>query len=87
MRLHILVYLRIFSDIIDGKHVDAKRAVPREESQSGGSSVATSSSSSTPSTVAIKKVFLGGLSLDTKEEDIRKVLETYGEVSIILCIP
>ena len=53
----------------DGREVEAKRAVPREESNPA------------PSHGKIKKVFLGGLHVDTKEEDIRTVLEQFGEVS------
>lgn len=54
--------------LTDGREVEAKRAIPREES-------------SQPSTPGTKKVFLGGLSLETAEEDIRAVLESYGPVS------
>jgi RNA recognition motif-containing protein len=57
--------------VIDGREVEAKRAIPREES-------ANSSQSSQPPT---KKVFLGGLSLDTTEEEIREVLEGMGKVT------
>ena len=57
---------------IDGREVEAKRAIPREES-------ANSSQSSQPPT---KKVFLGGLSLDTTEEEIREVLEGMGKVRV-----
>ena len=59
----------------DGREVEAKRAIPREET-----SVAAPSSPST-STPQTKKVFLGGLSLDTTEDEIKEVLETMGKVS------
>lgn len=57
--------------VVDGREVEAKRAIPREES-------------SQPSTPGTKKVFLGGLSLETAEEDIRAVLESYGPVAEIV---
>ena len=51
----------------DGREVEAKRAVPREDNNP----VAHSKT---------KKVFLGGLSMDTVEDDIREVLEQHGKV-------
>lgn len=47
--------------------MEAKRAVPREENNP----VAHSKT---------KKVFLGGLSADTLEDEIREVLEQHGKV-------
>lgn len=55
--------------VTDGREVEAKKAVPREES------------TTQPSMPVTKKVFLGGLSLDTTEEEIRAILENYGPVS------
>ena len=56
--------------VVDGKEVEAKRAVPREENNP----VAHTKT---------KKIFLGGLSHETSEEDIREVLEQYGAVQDI----
>lgn len=53
--------------LVDGKEVEAKRAVPREENNP----VAHTKT---------KKIFLGGLSHETSEDDIREVLEQYGAV-------
>lgn len=55
--------------LTDGREVEAKRAIPREES------------SQQPSAPVTKKVFLGGLSQETTEDDILSVLESYGPVS------
>lgn len=56
--------------VVDGKEVEAKRAVPREENNP----VAHTKT---------KKIFLGGLSHETSEDDIREVLEQYGPVQDI----
>ena len=57
--------------IVDGREVEAKRAVPKEES--------------TPLTLArTKKIFLGGLHLDTCEEEVRETLEKFGKVEEIV---
>lgn len=65
MALLIDTYLLVFC--ADGREVEAKRAVPREENNP----VAHSKT---------KKVFLGGLSADTLEEEIKEVLEQHGKV-------
>ena len=54
--------------VVDGKEVEAKRAVPREENNP----VAHTKT---------KKIFLGGLAPDTSEEEIRHVLEQHGPVN------
>ena len=56
----------------DDKTVEAKRAIPREATRDS-----SPPSSSSPQ---CKKVFLGGLSVDTEEKDIREVLEEIGPV-------
>ena len=58
------------SSHVDGKDVDAKKAIPRD--------AAPVPVSDGPQ---CKKVFLGGLSLDTEEDDIKAVLEQLGTVS------
>ena len=60
----------------DGRKVDAKRAIPREETTS------SNDSGSGTSPMHTKKVFLGGLSPDTTEEEIAQVLDTIGKVSL-----
>ena len=52
--------------VIDGREVEAKRAVPREDV---GKSV---------NNVTVKKIFIGGIKDDIKEEDLR----TYFGVSV-----
>lgn len=58
---------------VDDRQVDAKRAIPREETP-------PMTTTSAPQTHQTKKVFLGGLSPDTTEDEIREVLETIGIV-------
>lgn len=57
--------------IIDGREVEAKRAVPKEDS--------------TPQALArTKKIFLGGLHLDTCDEEVRDTLEKFGKVEEVV---
>jgi RNA recognition motif-containing protein len=56
---------------IDDKIVETKRAVPRD--------------SCTPNQLTkTKKVFLGGLHLDTAEDEIRELMEQFGEVEDVV---
>ena len=56
-----------FKQMFFFSQVEAKRAVPREES-------------SPQSLQRTKKVFLGGLSPDTTKEDISDILSSYGKI-------
>lgn len=53
---------------LDGKKLDVKRAIPREKNDSGAHA-------------AVNKLFMGGLSQDVTEEDIRQFLEKSHENS------
>ena len=58
--------------ILDGKKVDCKKAVPREQGHSQGSSA--------PAEFRTKKMFVGGLPPDVNEEVFRAFFEQFGEV-------
>lgn len=56
---------------IDGRSVDTKRAVPREEIGKPESGV------------TVKKLFVGGVKEDVEEDDLREVFSDFGEVSAV----
>ena len=56
---------------IDGRVVDAKRAVAREKSEKQGS------------LVTVKKLFVGGIKEDTEEHHLREYFEKYGKIDAI----
>ena len=58
--------------ILDGKKVDCKKAVPREQSH-------TQATSAVPS-FKTKKMFVGGLPPDVNDEVFRNYFEQFGEV-------
>lgn len=58
--------------ILDGKKVDCKRAVPREQSHGQASTVAPY--------FKTKKMFVGGLPPDVTDESFRSFFEQFGEV-------
>ena len=60
------------TQILDGKKVDCKRAVPRDQSHSQASSVAPY--------YKTKKMFVGGLPPDVTDESFRTFFESFGEV-------
>lgn len=67
--------------VVDGRQVEAKRAIPREDTP-----VTTAATSNVPPSQQTKKVFLGGLSLDTTEDEIREVLSRAGELDEVTVI-
>ncbi|CAI5742416.1 unnamed protein product [Peronospora destructor] len=79
-----------FNHILDGRRVEAKRAVPRAESMretaislsySRGSAPNSISSISTDNAIgATKKIFVGGLHYETKDADFKKYFVQYGKV-------
>ncbi|CAL4075274.1 unnamed protein product [Meganyctiphanes norvegica] len=56
---------------IDGRSVDTKRAVPREEIGKPESGI------------TVKKLFVGGVKDDVEEDDLRDVFSDFGEVSTV----
>ncbi|XP_047630670.1 heterogeneous nuclear ribonucleoproteins A2/B1-like [Phacochoerus africanus] len=56
---------------VDGKVVDPKRAVAREESEKPGAHL------------AVKKLFVGGIKEDTEEHHLRDYFEKYGKIDTI----
>ena len=69
---HSLDVVLSHTQILDGKKVDCKKAVPREL----GHSQATAS----PVEFRTKKMFVGGLPPDVNEEAFRTFFEQFGEV-------
>ncbi|XP_014675580.1 PREDICTED: heterogeneous nuclear ribonucleoprotein A2 homolog 1-like [Priapulus caudatus] len=57
--------------IIDGKEVEPKRAVPREES------------SKPESQMTVKKIFVGGIKDDTEESHLKEYFMQYGNVTSV----
>ncbi|KAL7677144.1 hypothetical protein ACOME3_003389 [Neoechinorhynchus agilis] len=55
--------------VIEGREVDAKRAMPKEDSQSGGRDM------------NVKKLFIGGIKDGLNEEDLREYFHKYGEIT------
>ncbi|KAG2721993.1 hypothetical protein I3843_02G093200 [Carya illinoinensis] len=79
---------RVLLDIhtIDGRTVEAKRALSREEQQTsakaGNPSLARSSGGG--GTFRTKKIFVGGLPATLSEEGFRQHFETYGHVTDVV---
>ncbi|OQR84639.1 heterogeneous nuclear ribonucleoprotein A1 [Achlya hypogyna] len=73
--------------VLDNRRVEAKRAVPRAESNRDTSSISTrgnvsagSSVSSASAVGATKKIFVGGLHYETKDADFKKYFQQFGKV-------
>ncbi|KAK2089051.1 Heteroproteinous nuclear ribonucleoprotein A1 [Saguinus oedipus] len=56
---------------VDGRVVEPKRAVSREESQRPGAHL------------TVKKIFIGGIKEDTEEHHLRDYFEQYGKIEVI----
>ncbi|XP_072300608.1 heterogeneous nuclear ribonucleoprotein A3 [Eucyclogobius newberryi] len=56
---------------LDGRAVECKRAVPREDSNKPGAHL------------TVKKIFVGGIKEDTEEHHIRNYFERYGKIESI----
>lgn len=56
---------------LDGRAVECKRAVPREDSNKPGAHL------------TVKKIFVGGIKEDTEEDHIRDYFERYGKIESI----
>ncbi|UYV82962.1 hypothetical protein LAZ67_22001552 [Cordylochernes scorpioides] len=59
---------------IDGRDVETKRAVPREES------------GKPEAQATVKKIFIGGLKDEVEEDDLKKHFEEYGKVSSVTIV-
>ncbi|KAF3457849.1 hypothetical protein FNV43_RR02509 [Rhamnella rubrinervis] len=71
---------------IDGRTVEAKRALSREEQQTSGRTGNTYSARSTGNggNMRTKKIFVGGLPPTLTEEGFREYFETYGHVTDVV---
>ncbi|KAK2118870.1 Heteroproteinous nuclear ribonucleoprotein A1 [Saguinus oedipus] len=56
---------------VDGRVVEPKRAVSREDSQRPGAHL------------TVKKIFIGGIKKDTEEHHLRDYFEQYGKIEVI----
>ena len=56
---------------VDGRVVEPKRAVSREDSQRPGAHL------------TVKKIFVGGIKDDTEEHHLRDCFEQYGKIEVI----
>lgn len=56
---------------VDGRVVEPKRAVSREDSQRPGAHL------------TVKKIFVGGIKEDTEEHHLRDYFEQYGKIEVI----
>lgn len=70
---------------IDGRLVEAKKAVPREEQQSVNRNNNGNGGGLSPSLVArTKKIFVGGLASTVTENDFRKYFEQFGVITDVV---
>lgn len=84
--------------VIDGRRVEAKRAVPRDDSSRETSSASNSNHSSTPRQANVsgsrqtssnatvpssKKIFVGGLHYETCDETLKKYFRSFGKVESV----
>ncbi|KAH7301622.1 hypothetical protein KP509_23G034800 [Ceratopteris richardii] len=70
---------------IDGRMVEAKKAVPREEQQSVNRNNSGNSGAFSPSSIArTKKIFVGGLASSVTESDFRKYFEQFGAITDVV---
>ncbi|KAH7426141.1 hypothetical protein KP509_11G086800 [Ceratopteris richardii] len=70
---------------IDGRLVEAKKAVPREEQQIVNRNNNTNGGVLSPSSVArTKKIFVGGLASSVTENDFRKYFEQFGTITDVV---
>eukprot|EP00250_Pteridium_aquilinum_P001000 c11180_g1_i1 orf=467-1933(-) len=71
--------------IIDGRSVEAKKAVPREEQQSVNRNNNGNGGGHSPSLVArTKKIFVGGLASTVTESDFRMYFEQFGAITDVV---
>ncbi|XP_071716274.1 heterogeneous nuclear ribonucleoprotein 1-like [Rutidosis leptorrhynchoides] len=69
---------------IDGRNVEAKRALSREEQQASRPANDATRSSGGSGNYRTKKIFVGGLPSTLTEEQFRQYFETYGEVTDVV---
>nr|GEV02493.1 heterogeneous nuclear ribonucleoprotein 1-like [Tanacetum cinerariifolium] len=69
---------------IDGRNVEAKRALSREEQQASRPANNSSRSSGGSTNYRTKKIFVGGLPATLTEEQFRQYFESYGDVTDVV---
>ncbi|KAI5080311.1 hypothetical protein GOP47_0005790 [Adiantum capillus-veneris] len=69
---------------IDGRLVEAKKAVPREEQQSVNRNNGSGGGLSPSSVARTKKIFVGGLASSVTESDFRTYFEQFGAITDVV---
>ncbi|KAL5702385.1 Heteroproteinous nuclear ribonucleoprotein 1 [Ranunculus cassubicifolius] len=69
---------------IDGRTVEVKRAISREEQHKSGLRTGVRSSNSGGNNIKTKKIFVGGLPATLTEEEFRQYFEPYGHVTDVV---
>ncbi|CAH9076471.1 unnamed protein product [Cuscuta europaea] len=67
--------------MIDGRTVEAKKAVPRDDHQVNRNSVGMQSS---PGSIRTKKIFVGGLASSVTESDFKKYFDQFGTITDVV---
>lgn len=68
--------------IIDGRTVEAKKAVPRDDQQALNRN--SSSNQGSPSPIRTKKIFVGGLASTITETNFKKYFDQYGTITDVV---
>ncbi|KAL3643319.1 hypothetical protein CASFOL_014134 [Castilleja foliolosa] len=70
--------------VIDGRTVEAKKAVPRDDHQSFNRNTGSIQGSPSPGPIRTKKIFVGGLASTVTEADLKKYFDQFGTISDVV---